>query len=89
MRTTLAIKASINQGLSPQLKSAFPAPDVVPVNRPAVTGGQKIYEGWMQGFVSAEGCFYIELNKDEKSSIKGNCKANVYHYTTFKRWEVN
>jgi len=58
----VAIKASLNRGLSDELKAAFP--HVIPVKRPIVTplagsGVKKICfdPEWLAGFTSAEGCF--------------------------------
>ena len=57
----VAIKASMNRGLSPELKLAFP--DVVAVIRPAVTN-KKISNGeWAAGFTSAEGSFKIRISQ--------------------------
>ena len=60
----VAIKASMNRGLSEKLKSAFP--DVVPVVRPLVIN-QKIKDpNWLVGFSSAEGCFFIHVYPDSR-----------------------
>ena len=63
LRKILAIKASMNRGLNPEVKAAYT--DIVPVIRPAVTD-KKIedFNGeWIAGFTSAEGCFLINLNR--------------------------
>ena len=61
LRKIVAIRASMNRGLSEKLKSAFPG--VVPVVRPLVEN-QKIEDThWLAGFASAEGCFYINILK--------------------------
>ena len=59
----VAIKASMNWGLSDKLKVAFP--DVVPVERPLVELPQKIDPHWLAGFTSAEGCFYVVVTKSK------------------------
>ena len=60
----VAIKASMNRGLSEKMKSAFP--DVVPVVRPLVIN-QKIKDpNWLVGFSSAEGCFFIHVYPDSR-----------------------
>src|SRR5579871_3322022 len=53
----VAIKASMNKGLSNELKAAFT--DVTPVTRPLVSN-QKINENWLARFINGEGCFFIE-----------------------------
>jgi hypothetical protein len=59
----VAIKASINKGLSDELKAAFP--HVIPVKRPIVTPGVKkkffFDPEWLAGFTSAEGCFLVNV----------------------------
>ena len=57
----VAIKASMNQGLSQKLKLAFP--DVVPVVRPLVENPRIPDPNWLAGFTSAEGCFRINIFK--------------------------
>ena len=59
----VAIKGSLNLGLSPELKVAFP--ETIIVKRPLVLD-KKISElNWLAGFSSAEkfGCFFINLHK--------------------------
>ena len=55
----VAIKASMNLGLSEELKLAFP--DVVPVVRPLVENPKIIDPNWLAGFTSAEGCFMVKI----------------------------
>ena len=58
----VAIRASMNLGLSDVLKKAFP--DVVPVTRSIVLD-QKIQDpNWLAGFTGGEGCFSINILKD-------------------------
>ena len=61
LKKLVAIKASMNLGLSDELKAAFP--EIVPVKRPLV-GDQKITDPyWLAGFISAEGCFSVIKKK--------------------------
>ena len=57
----IAIKASMNLGLSESLTKAFP--DVVPVRRPLVKNPQEesIDPNWLAGFTDGEGCFMINI----------------------------
>jgi len=57
----IAIKASMNWGLSDELKANFS--DVVPVKRPVVENITEPYPYWLSGFTSAEGCFYVQISK--------------------------
>lgn len=63
LQKIVAIKATLNWGLSDTLKAAFP--EVVPVNRPTIScAAQKISDPyWLSGFTSAEGCFWIYIFK--------------------------
>ena len=57
----VAIKASMNNGLSEKLKAAFP--NTIPVPRPLIMN-QKIQDpNWLAGFTSGEGCFFINIKK--------------------------
>ena len=47
----MAIKASMNNGLSEELKAAFP--NTIPVQRPKVMGGVIKDPRWVAGFVDA------------------------------------
>lgn len=57
LRKIVAIRASMNRGLSDKLKLAFPG--VVPVERSLVELPKTIDPQWLAGFTSAEGCFLI------------------------------
>ena len=63
----IAIKASMNWGLSEKLKLTFP--NVVPVERPLVKN-QKIHDpNWLAGFTSGEGSFMIKITASQMHSI--------------------
>jgi hypothetical protein len=59
----VAIKASINKGLSSELKVAFPL--ITPVQRPKVEEILIHDPYWFLGFVEAEGCFSIMILKSQ------------------------
>ena len=73
----IAIKASLNLGLSDKLKEAFPK--VVPVNRPIVTNQNIPDPMWLAGFTSAEGCFLV-IVRPSKTIYLG--------YQTFLRFQI-
>nr|ACV41171.1 ribosomal protein 3/homing endonuclease-like fusion protein [Ophiostoma megalobrunneum] len=58
----LAIRASINLGLSDDLKEAFP--NIIPVERPLVVNKGILDPNWIIGFTSGEGSFYIRIAKN-------------------------
>lgn len=52
----VAMKASMNLGLSTELKAAFP--HTIPVPRPLVNDQEIKDPQWVAGFVEGEGCFF-------------------------------
>ncbi len=67
MEKIVSIKASMNKGLSLELKEAFP--NVRPVIRPDVKLQETNEPYWLAGFASAEGCFRIQIIKSAASKI--------------------
>lgn len=55
------LKASINNGLSDSVKTAFP--DIIPVERPKIKCQWLPNPEWLAGFVSGEGCLSVNLKK--------------------------
>lgn len=53
----LSIRASVNNGLSDDLKIAFPS--IISVKRPQVELPTYINPYWLAGFISGEGCFSV------------------------------
>ena len=64
----LAIKASMNWGLSSNLVEAFP--DIIPVERPLNQDYIIPHPFWLTGLIDAEGCFMIK--KVNSSSVTGS-----------------
>ena len=64
----IAIKASINNGLSEALKEAYPS--VIPVMRPERNNlsAQAINPQWLAGFTSGEGSFGVKVRKAKENS---------------------
>jgi hypothetical protein len=60
LKEIIAIKASINRGLTEQLKTAFPDRPK-PVPRPSVEDQEIKDPNWLAGFTSAEGCFLVDV----------------------------
>jgi len=75
----VGIKASINKGLSEELKAAFP--NLIPVKRPLVSplsalSAKNIFDPyWLAGFTSGEGCFILNLFKS--SAYKTGFKVQL------------
>ena len=57
----LSIKASLNLGLSDELKAAFPK--IEPILRPLVVNQKITHPDWIAGFTSGDGSFYITIRK--------------------------
>jgi LAGLIDADG endonuclease len=61
LRKIVTMKASMNLGLSTQLKKEFS--DIIPVPRSLVERSKTFDPNWLAGFTSGEGCFYISISK--------------------------
>nr|YP_009445557.1 LAGLIDADG endonuclease [Bipolaris cookei]ATV95717.1 LAGLIDADG endonuclease [Bipolaris cookei] len=69
LRKILAVKASMNNGLSDVLKVAFPG--IVPVNRDKIPiSVSSINPYWLAGFVEGEGCFLVNIKASKTTSLK-------------------
>ena len=63
LQKIVEIKASMNRGLSDELKAAFP--HVIPMIRPLVKNKTIENPEWLAGFVTAEGCFFVRVRKSK------------------------
>ena len=61
----VGLKASLNWGLSEELKEAFP--NTVPTKRPVINSQQILDPHWVAGFTSGEGSFMIRVRKSSGS----------------------
>lgn len=66
----VGLKSSMNLGLSDHLKESFP--NIVPAIRPLVVNQLIANPQWLAGFASAEGCFFIGINKSSTTKTKVN-----------------
>jgi hypothetical protein len=73
----LAIRASINLGLSSDLRASFP--DVVPVKRPLVKDQKIKSPFWLAGFTSGEGTLSVYIYK-AKTKIGFNVTISIRIY---------
>lgn len=62
IQSIINIRSSLNLGLSEVQIENFP--NTVPVIRPSVLLTNIPHPQWMAGFITAEGCFFISLNKN-------------------------
>jgi LAGLIDADG endonuclease len=63
----VAIKSSMNLGLSQTLQAAFQ--DIILVSRP-VFKNNNLKPEWLAGFASAEGCFFVNIFKSPTHKLK-------------------
>jgi hypothetical protein len=63
IKKIIELKGSLNRGLSLVLKEQFP--DVSYIKRPESKSINKLDPNWLAGFFSAEGCFFIKLEKKQ------------------------
>lgn len=68
LKKIVSIKAVLNNGLSDQLKTAFP--EIIPTIRPQINHQVILDPHWMSGFADAEGCFIIAINPS-KNKVGG------------------
>lgn len=59
-RKIMGIRASMNLGLSNELKVCFS--DIISISRPLVQNFRIPNPYWLDGFISGEGCFLINLS---------------------------
>jgi hypothetical protein len=59
----ISIKASLNKGLSEELKTAFP--NISLVSRPLFDAPKNIDPYWLAGFAAGESCFNVTIHKSE------------------------
>ena len=67
IRKIVAIRASMNLGLSNELQVAFP--DVKPVPRPSTNENKIEDPNWLAGFINGEGSFFIDVYKSKTNKI--------------------
>ena len=69
LQKIVAIKASLNLGLSPELKAAFP--EILPVQRPSVLNQRIENPNWLAGFTSGvrSGCFLPRIINSSSSRL--------------------
>jgi hypothetical protein len=82
------LRATLNKGLSPELKKAFP--ETNPVPRPLVNNQEIKDSNWLAGFTSGEGCFMIGVSNS--SLYKTGSQVNLrfilsQHYRDSKLME--
>lgn len=73
----LAIKASVNRGLSNDLKEAFGNDNIIPVERPKVEPSI-IDPYWLTGFVDGDGCFSVMISKSDRYKTGGQVLIRFY-----------
>lgn len=64
LREVVAIRASINLGLSDELKNVF---NVVPVSRPVIPAVESPSYSWLSGFVCGDGSFIVSISKSDST----------------------
>jgi len=63
----LSLKASINRGLTNELKLNFP--DIIPASRPLVINQVIKDPNWLSGFVTGEGCFLVDIMNSKSNAV--------------------
>ena len=64
LQKVINIRASLNRGLTPSLKEAFP--NTVALPRPSLTlDNTKLHPQWVAGFTSGDGCFKVSIRESK------------------------
>jgi hypothetical protein len=63
----LALKGSLNLGLSEEIKTNFP--NIKKIERPLVENQKIIDPNWLAGFSSGEGCFHVRIKNSTSSKL--------------------
>lgn len=66
------LRATLNLGLSPSVKAAFPNSN--PVARPALENTSIPHPFWVAGFTTGEGSFLIDISKSSAYKLGSNAK---------------
>ena len=67
LQKLVAVRASMNKGLSDELKAAFP--NITPVQRPLVkVPTDSINPYWLAGFASGEACFFVNVASNKSKA---------------------
>ena len=85
LQKIINIRASINKGLSPLLKEAFP--NTVAISRPLLPlDNTKLHPQWVAGFTSGDGCFKVSI-RESKLCKAGSRVILVFLLTQHNRDE--
>ena len=78
----LAIKSSMNKGLSEELQLVFP--QITPVNRPLLLDKDVKDPYWLTGFTSGEGCFFVYIRNSSTTKL-GKSISLKFHIAQHSR----
>jgi hypothetical protein len=78
----LAIKSSMNKGLSDELQLVFP--EITPVNRPLLIHKDVKDPYWLTGFTSGEGCFFVYIRNSSTTKL-GKSISLKFHIAQHSR----
>ena len=85
LRKIVAIKASINRGLSDELEVFFTG--ITPVQRPNVSHSHIKDPNWLAGFANGEGCFFVSMFNSSTTKL-GKAVQLVFQLTQHNRDEL-
>jgi hypothetical protein len=78
----LAIKSSMNKGLSEELQWVFP--EITPANRPLLLDNNVKDPYWLTGFTSGEGCFFVYIRNSSTTKL-GKSISLKFHIAQHSR----
>jgi len=81
----VAIKASMNHGLSDELKVAFAG--ITPVQRPNILDSRVKDPNWLAGFANGEGCFFVSIF-NSSTTKSGKAVQLIFQLTQHNKDEL-
>lgn len=75
IKKIVSIKASMNKGLSDELKVAFPS--TIAVRKPNVKDPVIKDPNWVAGFATGEACFFIGITKTPRVSLGAQVRLRL------------
>ena len=90
LQKIVAIKGSMNKGLSDQLQAAFKG-GIIPISRPLIENKVISNIDWLAGFTTAEGCFFVNIQKSAttKSGVNIQLEFNLSQHKRDERLLVS
>ena len=85
----IAIRATLNKGLTKELKATVAFPHIIPMQRPSVYNIIIKDPKWMAGFTSGDGSFMLKIVKKIDRPSGAQVFFIIWIKPTRSRWTIN